>query len=111
MQARPGGEPTPYAAGPVAVGHVAIVDIDAADAKWIIEAMPPPKDKNAAYPATPGVGRILYDLWLSHRKGQLVWQARLRGHSPSERAKIAAKAADFKEQPYGILNFDLSDSR
>ena len=108
MEAGPDGRPTPYAAGPIAVGHVAIVDVDAAGMRWIIEAMPPPKTKNAPYPA-PGVDRIPYDLWLSHRKGQLVWQARLRGHSSSERAKIAEKATGFRGQPYGILNFDLSD--
>src|SRR5262245_10337257 len=79
MEATPAGEATPYAAGPVVVGHLAIVEIDGGGARWIIEAMPASSDKKAAYPINPGVDRIPYDLWLQHRKGQLVWQARLRG--------------------------------
>jgi uncharacterized protein YycO len=110
MEATPAGEITPYSAGPTTVGHVAIVEIDGGGARWIIEAMPASNDRKAAYPINPGVDRIPYDLWLQHRKGQLVWQARLRGFSSSERANVAHKAASFRGQPYAMLNFDLSDT-
>ena len=98
----PPNEPTPFGrgAGAVAVGHVAIVEIDPAGQIWIIEAMP-----------TPGVSRLPYDKWVAQRADQLIWHGRLRERSPADRAKIAVEAKRFIGKPYDFWNFKLDDDK
>ena len=110
--ATPSGAPTPLSLGPVAVGHVGIIEIDGAGVPWVIEAMPEPSDANARYPKPGGVGRVKYDDWIKYRAGQIVWLGRLREPEEADkRALIVAEAKRLIGRPYDIMNFKLDDDK
>lgn len=83
--------------GPVATGHVAIVEVRAGT-PWIIEAM-----------LHDGVREITYEKWLAGRPDEIVWHGRLKDASPEERAKIAVVAREQLKVPYNFWNFGLLD--
>lgn len=92
--------------GGVAVGHVGIIEIDAAGIPYVIEAVPTGPD---AAPGKSGVIRLRYDEWLKNRKGSQVWHGRLRGPDRQTRKKIADEALKQLGKPYQFFNFNLID--
>ena len=95
------GEITPYGSGGVvAVGHVAIVELDANKEPWVIEAL-----------VEPGVVRQRYSDWIRGRTGQTVWHGRIKNGALDQRADVAAHAARYVGKPYDFWNFDLRDER
>jgi Permuted papain-like amidase enzyme, YaeF/YiiX, C92 family len=89
------------------VGHVAIVDADAATNQlFVIEAISGKGLGNFA----DCVERVLYDDWLQARGDILVWHARLKGYDPSARAAIANYSRTQVGKPYDFWNFDLSST-
>lgn len=87
------------AIGPVATGHVAIVDVRDGT-PWIIEAM-----------LHEGVREIEYQKWLDGRPGELVWHGRLKDVTAEKRAQIAVMARQQLNVPYDFWNFDLLDNK
>jgi hypothetical protein len=90
---------TPYAlGGGAAVGHVAIIELDAQNEPWVIEAL-----------WTPGVVRQRYQSWINSRFGEIVWHGRLKDVERQDRAKIGIEARDYLSKPYDFWNFNLAD--
>jgi cell wall-associated NlpC family hydrolase len=97
--ARPPGQLVEYGAStPIYVGHVAIVLTDTGADPWIVEAI-----------WGKGVVRSRYSEWLASRRGELIWQGRIKDRAESDRAKIATEAARYLGRPYDFWNFDLDD--
>jgi cell wall-associated NlpC family hydrolase len=90
----------------VAVGHVAIIDIDAAGIPYVIEAIPIGPD---AALGKGGVIRVRYDEWLKDRAGSQVWHGRVRGLDRAMRKKIVDEALKQLGKPYQFFNFNLID--
>jgi hypothetical protein len=92
-------EITSYSLGGVAaVGHVAIIEMDAQGEPWVIEAL-----------WTPGVMRQRYQAWINARFGEIVWHGRLQDVTPQDRAKVAVEAKNYLSKPYDFWNFNLAD--
>ena len=95
------GALTPYGLNDIAaVGHVAIVEVDGAGQRWIIEALWTPE----------GVTRSTFTDWVKGRPGEIVWQGRLRGVEQKDRAKVADEARRWLHKPYDFWNFHLVDT-
>jgi len=94
----PTGTVTPFGGiGPVATGHVAIVEVRNGT-PWVIEAM-----------LHEGVREIKYQEWLTARSGELVWHGRLKDAPADKRSQIAIVAKQQIGTPYNFWNFDLAD--
>jgi hypothetical protein len=101
------GEPEARSFGgaTVAVGHVAIIEIDAAGVPYVIEAIPIGPDAVGH----GGVIRVRYDEWLKDRPGSQVWHGRVRGLDRATRKKIADEALKQLGKSYQFFNFNLID--
>jgi len=93
-----GASTIPYGSSVLYVGHVAIVDV-VDGVPYVIEAV------------SPTVRRITYQAWLQQRVGNLVWQGRLLGLTPMQRAQVASVATRYLGKDYKFWNFDLSAER
>ena len=80
------------------VGHVGILDIDAAGTPWVTEAL-----------SRQGVITQSYAAWLKSRPGEIVWHGRVRGVDAAQRARIAAESKKHVGKPYKFWNFNLAD--
>jgi Permuted papain-like amidase enzyme, YaeF/YiiX, C92 family len=85
--------------GVAAVGHVGIIELDAQDRPWIIEALSP-----------QGVVRGPYSSWINARPGEIVWHGRLKSVNRQDRARVAAEANNYISKPYDFWNFNLADT-
>jgi len=84
--------------GGLYVGHVGVIEVDASQTPWVIDAVD-----------GQGVARHTYTDWLAGRPGEMVWLGRVAQHSEAERAKISTKAKTQLGKPYDFWNFDLGD--
>jgi hypothetical protein len=92
------GVPGAYSGSGFYVGHVGIIDMDAAGNPSVIEAV-----------LDSGVRSVTYDDWLAHRPGEMVWLGRLRNLAPESRASVPTEAKHYLGKPYNFWNFDLND--
>jgi hypothetical protein len=89
----------------VYVGHVAIIEIEAASrTPYVIEAVYGP-----SLTCKSCVQRVTYDDWLKARGDILVWHGRVRNVDADKRAAIAVVAKQQLNKPYRFFNFDLAD--
>ncbi len=84
--------------GGLYVGHVGVIEVDASQTPWVIDAMD-----------GQGVARHTYTDWLAGRPGEMVWLGWVAQHSEAERAKISTEAKTQLGKPYDFWNFDLGD--
>lgn len=104
-EARPFG-----AGGDLRVGHVALVDVDAAGQKWIIEAMPnTERQYETIYRRFPGgVIRTKLEAWTESHRQFHIWHGRVQ-RPLAERAQIAVSARQHVGRDYWFWNLDLAD--
>ena len=97
--------------GRLSVGHVAILDIDADGAPWVLEATPSTSRRyEVAYTRFPrGVIRTAYDDWIEAHSEYMVWHGRLRDKPELDRAKIAETARQFVGRDYWFWSLNLAD--
>jgi acylphosphatase len=95
-----------YGIGQIAyVGHVAIIEVDAATKiPYVIEAVFGP-----SLTCKSCVQRVTYADWLKARGDILVWHGRVRNVDAGKRAAIATEAKQQLNKPYRFFNFDLLD--
>lgn len=92
------GVPGLYSGGSVYVGHVGLVEVDANQTPWIVEAL-----------LGKGVVRQTYSDWLRQRTDQVVWLGRLRQLDADRRARVPEMAKRYLGKPYDFWSFDLND--
>jgi hypothetical protein len=100
--------------GRVAVGHIAIIEIDGNGAPWVLEATPhkTARQYDIAYTRFPkGVLRTSYDEWIDEHDDYLVWHGRLRDTAPEARGKIAEIARGFVDRDYWFWSLNLADEK
>jgi hypothetical protein len=98
--------------GRLAVGHIAILEVDADGAPWVVEATPAKtaRQYDIAYTRFPkGVIRMPYDEWIEEHSAYLVWHGRLRDRTADERARIAQIASGFVDRDYWFWSLNLTD--
>lgn len=103
----PGSQPRLMGAGTrsVAVGHVAVIEIDRSGDVFVIEATPSHQPGSIR----GAIVRLPYKDWLAGRKGYQVWHGRLDKAGSEDRAKLVAVARAQVGKPYAFFNFDLND--
>jgi hypothetical protein len=108
---RPADAPREFSVPFPDVGHCAIIDIDAAGERWVVESTPQSgKRYESIYTRFPkGVVRIPYAKWIDEHKDYKVWHGRLDGHDAASRAKIAEASKVFLDKDYWFWSFDLAD--
>jgi hypothetical protein len=100
--------------GRIAVGHIAIVEIDADGAPWVLEATPTKtaRQYDIAYTRfAKGVIRTSYDDWIEEHDEYNVWHGRLRGKPADDRAQIATIARGFVDRDYWFWSLNLADEK
>jgi Permuted papain-like amidase enzyme, YaeF/YiiX, C92 family len=100
-------------AGRLSVGHVAILDLDADGAPWVLEATPSTTRRyEVAYTRFPkGVVRTSYDDWIEAHSEYKVWHGRVRDKGAADRIKIADIARQFVGRDYWFWSLDLADDK
>lgn len=93
------------------VGHVAIIEVDASGAAWVIEAMPKAQHRYESLYSrfTNGVIRTPYGDWIAEHKDYNVWHGRLKDIAQAERGRIADEAKPFLGKDYWFWSFNLND--
>lgn len=93
------------------VGHVAIIEIDAKGAPWVVEAMPKAKHRYESLYShfTNGVIRSSYVDWIALHKEYNVWHGRLNHVDEDQRGGIVTEAKSFLGKDYWFWSFNLSD--
>jgi cell wall-associated NlpC family hydrolase len=94
------------ALGPVSVGHVGFIELDAAGVPHIIEATPTAPDGTKG-----GVIRLRYADWLKGYTNIQVWHGRLRDLDAQATRRVLDVARSQLGKPYDFFNFDLNDDR
>jgi hypothetical protein len=104
---------SPFAAALPEVGHVAIIEIDAAGVRWVVEAMPkaPNRYESLYSRFQNGVIRTRYDEWIKNHPAEVynIWHGRLRDIKPGQGDQIVNAAKQFLGRDYWFWSFDLSD--
>lgn len=102
-----GNQPQVMRAGTptVAVGHVAIIDVERGGDVFVIEATPAPQPGSIR----GAIVRLPYKDWLAGRKDYQVWHGRLDKGGSDDRAKVVTVARAQVGKPYAFFNFDLND--
>jgi hypothetical protein len=98
--------------GRLAVGHIAVLEVDGDGAPWVIEATPARTNRryDVAYTRFPkGVIHTSYDDWIEEHADYRVWHGRLRDKAADERAKVAALARGFVDRDYWFWSLNLAD--
>jgi hypothetical protein len=91
---------------PISVGHVGLIEVDAAGVPYIVEATP-----NRANGAPGGVIRLQYAEWLTSYTNIQVWHGRLRDLGADASRRVLDVALAQLGKPYDFFNFDLDDDR
>lgn len=104
---------SPFAAAIPEVGHVAIVEIDAAGVQWVVEAMPkaPNRYESLYSRFQNGVIRTQYNDWIGKHPAEQynVWHGRMRDLKAGQGDRIVNAAKEFLGRDYWFWSFDLSD--
>jgi hypothetical protein len=101
----------PRAFGIPQVGHVAMLEVDAAGVPWVIEAMPKSLHRyESLYSRFPnGVIRGTYTDWIKQHEVYNVWHGRLRSFDAGQRASIVTHAKPYLGKDYWFWSFNLND--
>ena len=93
------------------VGHVALIEVDASGAAWVIEAMPKAVHRYESLYSRfkNGVIRTAYADWIEQHKAYNIWQGRLKNMDQAQRARIVAEAKPFLGKDYWFWSFNLND--
>jgi cell wall-associated NlpC family hydrolase len=86
------------------VGHMAILDVDADGAAFVVEAV-----LGQSLSCRSCVQRVSYQEWLKARGDIYVWHGRLRNSDATTGAAVAKAALAQAGKPYDFLNWDLLD--
>jgi hypothetical protein len=98
---------SPRAAGQtISVGHVGLIELDAARVPYVVEATPARPNGSKG-----GVVRTRYADWLRGYSDIQVWHGRLRGIDAAANRRILGIARGQLGKPYDFFNFDLNDDR
>lgn len=93
------------------VGHVALIEVDASGAAWVIEAMPKAQYRYESLYSRfkNGVIRTAYSDWIEQHKSYNVWQGRLKNIDQAQRARIVDAAKPHLGKDYWFWSFNLND--
>ena len=93
------------------VGHVALIEVDAAGVAWVIEATPKSLHRYESLYSRfkNGVIRTTYSEWIVLHKDYNVWHGRLKKIDQAERGRIVDAAKPFLGKDYWFWSFNLND--
>ena len=93
------------------VGHVALIEVGASGAAWVIEAMPKAQYRYESLYSRfkNGVIRTAYGDWIEQHKAYNIWQGRLKNIDQAQRARIADAAKPHLGKDYWFWSFNLND--
>jgi uncharacterized protein YycO len=90
----------------VSVGHVGLIEVNAAGIPYIVEATPHRADGSRG-----GVIRVRYADWLRSYINIQVWHGRFAGLDAAASERVVNVAREQLGKPYDFFNFDLNDDR